>query len=113
MGLRRGTSAGMSFVRRSRPKAVTASPAAPPRTARSKLSVNNWRNTRARPAPNAARTANSVSRLRARQLKIRDIGGGNQQHKGDGAQQQAERAAQFLRAEHFAQVAALELVFGA
>ena len=48
--------------------------------------------------------------LRARQLEVRDIGGGNEQHKRDGAQQQAERAAHFPRAEHFAQVAALELV---
>jgi len=51
-----------------------------------------------------------VPGLRARQLEVRDVGGGNEQHKGDGAQQQPERAAHFPRAEHFAQVAALELV---
>ena len=53
-----------------------------------------------------------MPRLRARQLEVRDIGGGNEQHEGDGAKQQAESATHFRLAEHFAQVAALELVFG-
>src|SRR5439155_14047709 len=50
--------------------------------------------------------------LRARQLEIRDIGGGNDQHERDGAQQHAQRSAHFRRAEHFAQVAALNLEIG-
>ena len=52
-----------------------------------------------------------LASLRARQLEVGDVGGGNDQHERDSAQQQAQGAVHFRRAEHFAQVAALELVF--
>ena len=56
------------------------------------LSARNWRTSRARPAPSAARTATSrVARLRARQLEVGDVHARDQQHEADRAEQHEQR----------------------
>ena len=64
----RASESGLSPKRNRTPAKVTSNPAAPPAPARAKPSVRSCRASRAGPAPNAARTANSRCRamLRAR-----------------------------------------------
>src|ERR1017187_7572509 len=79
-----GTAASTSLV----PQRASSRPiAAPPRDSRT-LSVNNWRTTRPRSAPE--RGANGELTLAgagAREQKIGDVGAGDDQHEPDGAHQ--------------------------
>jgi len=62
----RGSPAGASLTSHASPAAATSSPPNPPAVASTKLSVSNWRVICQRPAPNAARSANSRARKDAR-----------------------------------------------
>ena len=108
----RGRPAGLSATRARTPNSATASPSAPPTTASSRLSVRSWRTSRARPAPSAARIANSPLALRAageQQIGHVDAGDREQQEdRGDDGEQRrphglrhlvAQRAQQHPRAE--------------
>jgi hypothetical protein len=69
-------------------------PAAPPASASKVLSVSNCRASRQRPAPSAARIANSLLRETApRELQIRDVRAGDQQHAKHRREQQLQTVA--------------------
>ena len=67
---KRGIYPGTSVLNNLTPAAATNSPPTPPRQASVKLSVNNCRISRIRPAPSAARTASSCC-LRSVRARVR------------------------------------------
>ena len=85
---RRGSSAGATANRPWRPMAPRKTPATPPATASSRLSVSNCRRITPRLAPSAMRRAISLVRPAARgQQKVGDVGAGDQQDEADSAQE--------------------------
>ena len=81
-------------IRKSRRSAHSESsnPNAPPRPASSKLSVNNWRNSRPRPAPSAhAHRKFPLAAGSPRQLQVRHVGASEQQDKPDQHHQRHQR----------------------
>ena len=87
--------AAVGRLERGRRAQARATPAPPPMSDNSTLSVSSWRTSRERLAPSASRTATSRRRADgARQQQVRDVGAGNQQHRTDDAPEEQRRRSQ-------------------